>query len=194
MNKENPHRYNPLQGVGLKKVLEELVTYYGFDILYAYLNMNCFKTNPSIDASAKFLKKTDWARHKVELFYLYQYKNLPKVSSEQFTVEPRERVVPEHHKPGKPAVLSIEDAERLQQKRDKNAASYMGENSGSSRQYNERRSARHHGYKGLNAKTGNTTSDDSHSPWSGHSQSDDDFVEREPEPAFNPWGNYKKKK
>ena len=108
MNREELHRNNPLQGVGLKTVLEELVTYYGFDILDAYLNMNCFRTNPSIAASAKFLKKTDWARERVEAFYLYQYKNLPGVSSEQFNIAPRERIVPDHQKPREPAVLSID--------------------------------------------------------------------------------------
>ncbi len=195
MNKENPHINNPLQGVGLKTVLEELVTYYGFDILYAYLNMNCFKSNPSIAASAKFLKKTDWARHKVELFYLYQYKNLPKVSSEQFHVEPRERIVPENHKPGKPAVLSIEDAERLQKKRDKNADSYSGGRNSSSRVYNERRTqpARSKG-GGQGGKPDVYKTSDTWSTQTSHSKSDDESEESSPAPAFNPWGNFKKRK
>ena len=54
-----------------------MVDQYGFEILFAYLNINCFKTNPSVDSSVKFLKKTDWAREKVEAFYLYEFKNLP---------------------------------------------------------------------------------------------------------------------
>ena len=79
---------NPLHGVGLNQLLTELVEHYGFEILYAYLNINCFKTNPSIQSSEKFLKKTQWAREKVELFYLYKFKNLPRVSSEQFFSHP----------------------------------------------------------------------------------------------------------
>ncbi|CAA6820981.1 MAG: Unknown protein, partial [uncultured Thiotrichaceae bacterium] len=76
-DEDNPYRNNPLHGVGLKTVLDELISYYGFDILYAYLNINCFKVNPSLAGCVKFLKKTEWARQKVEVFYMYQYKNLP---------------------------------------------------------------------------------------------------------------------
>ncbi|MBN3561940.1 VF530 family protein [Aliamphritea spongicola] len=115
---------NPLHGVGLNQLLTELVEHYGFEILYAYLNINCFKTNPSIQSSEKFLKKTQWAREKVELFYLYKFKNLPRVSSEQFSVTPRERIIPAHQKPGLPAELSLEDAEIQREKSAKKAAEF----------------------------------------------------------------------
>jgi len=169
---ENPYINNPLHGVGLKIVLQELVSHYGFDILYAYLNINCFRSNPSLAASEKFLKKTDWARQKVEVFYLYQFKNLPKVSSEQFKLPPRERIVPEHHKSSEPAVLSIEDGERLQDKRVKNVASrndHSGKGKGSSRKYNEQRNTR-------NVK---------------HYKSSDDSDDSKPAPSKDPWGNFK---
>ena len=172
MSEENPYINNPLHGVGLKTVLQEIVSHYGFDILYAYLNINCFRVNPSLAASEKFLKKTDWARQKVEVFYLYQYKNLPAVSSDQFKLPPRERIVPERHKPSEPAELSIEDGERLQEKRTKNVAS-RNANKGSSRKYNEQRN------------TGN----------SGHYRSNkeprDDSGETNPAPPNDPWGNFK---
>ena len=57
----------------------------------------------------KFLKKTDWAREKVEVFYLYEFKNLPGASSEQFLLPPRDRVIPEDQAPGDPKELSLED-------------------------------------------------------------------------------------
>lgn len=57
-SEDNPYLNNPLHGVGLEAILKELVGYYGFDILNAYLNIKCFKLNPSISASVKFLKKT----------------------------------------------------------------------------------------------------------------------------------------
>lgn len=117
MNDEINYKNNPLHGVGLKNLLSEIVDYYGFDILFAYLNINCFNTNPSIDSSVKFLKKTEWAREKVEAFYLYEYKNLPRASAEQFELPPRDRVIPEGQLPGEPAELSLEDAERLREKR-----------------------------------------------------------------------------
>jgi len=115
---------NPLHGLSLVKLLNEIVDHYGFEILYAYLNINCFKTNPSIESSVKFLKKTDWAREKVEGFYLYQYKNLPKASAQEFEHAPRDRIVPEHQKPGEPAELDLADAARLQEKRDRKTSSY----------------------------------------------------------------------
>ena len=191
-HEENPYLNNPLHGVGLKTVLHELVSHYGFDILYAYLNINCFKANPSLAASEKFLKKTDWAREKVEVFYLYQYKNLPAVSSEQFKLAPRERIVPEHHKPREPAVLSIEDGERLQDKRDKNAAnrnSKTGERKGSSRAYNEQRNAGHYKKKSRDNFCDKSRDDSQSKP--SYYKSDDKSAESKPAPAKDPWGNFK---
>ena len=124
MSDENPYTSNPLHGVGLKTVLTEIVDHYGFEMLFAYLNINCFQNNPSIDSSAKFLKKTDWARVRVEAFYLYKFKNLPRASAAQFLLPPRERVIPVNQTPGAPAVLSLEDAERLREKREKEVAAY----------------------------------------------------------------------
>ncbi len=115
---------NPLHGLGLKQMLTEIVDYYGFEILYAYLNINCFKSNPSIESSVKFLKKTDWARQKVEAFYLYKFKSLPRASDEQFELPPRDRIIPPEQTPGEPAELSLEDAERLREKRARKAAEH----------------------------------------------------------------------
>lgn len=120
-NKIN-YKNNPLHGVGLKSLLIEIVDQYSFEILFAYLNINCFKINPSIDSSVKFLKKTDWACEKLEAFYLYEFKNLPRASSEQFLLPPRERIIPEDQVPRNPKELSLEDAERLREKRAKKSA------------------------------------------------------------------------
>ncbi|GAA0826619.1 MULTISPECIES: VF530 family DNA-binding protein [Marinomonas] len=124
MNDEINYESNPLHGLGLQDLLTQIVDHYGFDLLYAYLNINCFKTNPSIESSVKFLKKSDWAREKVENFYLYQFKNLPRVSSEQFAISPRYRVIPEGQTPREPAELSLEDAERMREKQAQKAAEY----------------------------------------------------------------------
>lgn len=123
------YQNNPLHGVSLKKLLVDIVDHYGFEILFAYLNINCFNNNPSIDSAVKFLKKTDWAREKVEAFYLYQFKNLPRASAEQFELPPRDRVVPPSQTPGLPAELSLEDAERLREKRTRKAALHDQEKS-----------------------------------------------------------------
>ena len=124
MSDDVNYKNNPLHGTSLKNVLIELVDHYGFEILFAYLNINCFKTNPSIESSVKFLKKTDWAREKVEGFYLYEFKSLPRTSSEQFSLPPRDRIVPEGQLPGEPAELSLEDAERVREKRAKKTAEH----------------------------------------------------------------------
>ncbi len=159
MNDEINYTNNPLHGVSLKSVLTQIVDHYGFDILFAYLNINCFKTNPSIKSSVKFLKKTDWAREKVEVFYLYKFKNLPKVSSEQFTLSPRDRIVPEDQTPGEPAELSLEDAEQLREKRVQKSAEYD-------------RSAEHSSGKSLYAQRGgNSKYRDNVSPWKGKRES-----------------------
>ena len=122
MNTEINYKNNPLHGVSLKTLVTEIVNHYGYELLFAYLNIQCFKNNPSIDASVKFLKKTDWAREKVEGFYLYRFKNLPRASDEQFELPPRDRIVPPDQTPGEPVELSLEDAERLREKRVKKAA------------------------------------------------------------------------
>jgi len=61
---------NPLHGITLQALLTELVEHYGWDELAARININCFKKDPSIKSSLKFLRKTPWAREKVEQFYL----------------------------------------------------------------------------------------------------------------------------
>lgn len=131
MNIDIDYKNNPLHGVSLKTLVTEIVNHYGYELLFAYLNIQCFRTNPSIDSSVKFLKKTDWAREKVEAFYLYQFKNLPRVSAEQFALPPRDRIVPLDQKPGTPAELTLEDAERLRQKRVRKAAEHDAERIGS---------------------------------------------------------------
>jgi uncharacterized protein (DUF2132 family) len=144
MTDEINYGNNPLHGVSLKQMVSELAQHYGFEILYAYLNINCFKTNPSTESSVKFLKKTDWAREKVEAFYLYQYKSLPRASAEQFERPPRDRIVPPDQTPGAPAVLSMDDAERLREKRALKAARFesgAGKRPGADRKAAPRRPA-----------------------------------------------------
>ena len=67
---------DPLHGVTLQSILEQLVQYYGFDTLGELIKIKCFNENPSIKSSLTFLRKTDWARKKVEELYI---KSLPKL-------------------------------------------------------------------------------------------------------------------
>jgi len=68
MSAEQPR--NPLHGVTLKQILTSLVDTYGWEELGREININCFLSNPSINSSLKFLRRTAWARKKVEDLYL----------------------------------------------------------------------------------------------------------------------------
>ncbi|HEY8220184.1 MAG TPA: VF530 family protein [Methylobacter sp.] len=61
---------NPLHGVTLERMLEELVADYGWDELGRRINIRCFNNDPSIKSSLKFLRKTEWARKQVEELFL----------------------------------------------------------------------------------------------------------------------------
>jgi len=61
---------DPLHGVTLQMIVEQLVAFYGFDTLGELVKIKCFTTNPSVKSSLTFLRKTDWARKQVEELYL----------------------------------------------------------------------------------------------------------------------------
>jgi uncharacterized protein (DUF2132 family) len=61
---------NPLHGVKLVDILERLVEEYGWEELGMRINIRCFTHDPSIKSSLTFLRKTPWAREKVEQLYL----------------------------------------------------------------------------------------------------------------------------
>ena len=68
MSQEQPD--NPLHDVTLEKVVTSLVDHYGWDGLAQRVDINCFKSDPSIKSSLKFLRRTQWARVKVEDLYI----------------------------------------------------------------------------------------------------------------------------
>jgi uncharacterized protein (DUF2132 family) len=66
---------DPLHGKTLQVILEYLVEEFGWEELSDKVRINCFRTNPSINSSLKFLRKTPWAREKVETLYIRTLKN-----------------------------------------------------------------------------------------------------------------------
>ena len=64
---------NPLHGKTLENMLTELLQAYGWDGLHDRIPVNCFKDNPSVKSSLKFLRKTPWARAKVEALYVNSF-------------------------------------------------------------------------------------------------------------------------
>jgi uncharacterized protein (DUF2132 family) len=66
MEQEN----NPLHGITLENILQKLVQVYGWENLASRIKIKCFSENPSVTSSLKFLRKTPWARTKVENLYV----------------------------------------------------------------------------------------------------------------------------
>ena len=72
MISEQPN--NPLHGKPLEMIVKQLVDKFGWEELGNRINIKCFKNNPSIKSSLTFLRKTPWAREKVEKLYLMTFK------------------------------------------------------------------------------------------------------------------------
>ncbi len=66
---------DPLHGLTLEVILTTLVERHGWEILSKRINIRCFTSNPSIKSSLSFLRKTPWARQKVEAWYLHDLRN-----------------------------------------------------------------------------------------------------------------------
>lgn len=67
---------NPLHGIKLEQIIVELVNYYDWDTLGNLIPINCFINEPSIKSSLKFLRRTPWARKKVEDLYVENYERI----------------------------------------------------------------------------------------------------------------------
>jgi uncharacterized protein (DUF2132 family) len=67
---------NPLHGMTLEKIVTELADYYGWEGLGDRINIRCFTHDPSVGSSLKFLRKTPWARDKVESLYLFMLRDM----------------------------------------------------------------------------------------------------------------------
>ena len=71
---EKPANQDPLHGITLKTIVTELEQKYGWQKLGQLIKINCFTQDPSINSSLKFLRKTPWARSKVEQLYIQSQK------------------------------------------------------------------------------------------------------------------------
>ncbi len=67
---KQPPTKDPLHGLTLETILKALVDHYGWDELGRWIDIRCFNFDPSVSSSLKFLRKTPWARSKVESLYL----------------------------------------------------------------------------------------------------------------------------
>ena len=71
---------NPLHGITLAEIVEHLANFYGWEDLGTRINVKCFNENPSVKSSLTFLRKTEWAREKVEGLYLKSLRDIAKKS------------------------------------------------------------------------------------------------------------------
>ena len=149
---------NPLHGVNLETVITELVAFYGWDILATAMRFNCFKTNPTIKGSIKFLKNTPWAREKLEGFYLYKFKRMPKPNEAEYLLSPRERGFADGIVPRAPMELTKESIELSQAK----AASAFKEKSAA--KHNHTRSSVNRSAKSTSPRKKGPSNDPS-DPW-----------------------------
>ena len=80
MSEQQPN--NPLHGVTLEQIVNSLVEHYGWDEMGNRINIRCFNSDPSVKSSLKFLRKTPWAREKVEELYIYMLEEIEEDSSQ----------------------------------------------------------------------------------------------------------------
>jgi uncharacterized protein (DUF2132 family) len=71
INSTHKQHNNQLHGITLEKIVTDLSHHYGWNGLAERIPVNCFKNDPSIKSTLKFLRKTQWARDKVEVLYLF---------------------------------------------------------------------------------------------------------------------------
>jgi uncharacterized protein (DUF2132 family) len=74
---------NPLHGITLERIVTELVEHFGWPELGQQVKIKCFNESPSVPSSLKFLRKTPWAREKVESLYLFMLREKKRATRDQ---------------------------------------------------------------------------------------------------------------
>lgn len=82
INMNQIQKNNPLHGITLESIINDLVFYFDWDTLGELIQINCFRENPSVKSSLTFLRKTPWAREKVERLYLKYKKRIESKKNE----------------------------------------------------------------------------------------------------------------
>lgn len=80
---ENSQKNNPLHGLTLEIILTDLVQYIGWEKMAEKIPVRCFQFEPSIKSSLAFLRKTPWARKKVEVMYEFNHQKIQKAKLQQ---------------------------------------------------------------------------------------------------------------
>jgi len=115
---------SPLHGLSAETMLTELVEFYGWDVLDAAMDLKCFWIKPTIPSCLVFLKKAEWARNRVEDFYLYCFKRMPKAGDEELELKPRERGFPNGVLPKDPIPLTVEKVEKEKEEQEQSESTF----------------------------------------------------------------------
>lgn len=99
---------NPLYGLKMDVLLTEISEHYGWELLSETLEINRFQFHTGMKSTVKFLRNNQWAKEKVENFYLYQYKNFPCPDDKQLSIAPRDRFISAEQTAGEPAEITAE--------------------------------------------------------------------------------------
>jgi uncharacterized protein (DUF2132 family) len=81
LKKTPPQARNPLHGLTLETIVTALAAHYGWDGLAQQIPLRCFQSEPSVSSSLKFLRKTPWAREKVEGLYLFMLREIRRTEA-----------------------------------------------------------------------------------------------------------------
>lgn len=115
---------SPLHGLSAETMLTELVEFYGWNVLDAAIDLKCFRIQPTIPSCLTFLKKAEWARNRVEDFYLYRFKRMPISSDEELELKPRERGFPNGVLPREPLPLTVENLKKENRAKEQSESSF----------------------------------------------------------------------
>lgn len=99
---------NPLYGLKMDLLLTEISQHYGWELLSEALAIERFQYHTGMKSTIKFLRNHQWAKDKVENFYLYQYKNFPCPDDKQLSIAPRDRLIPVEQQAGEPVQITAE--------------------------------------------------------------------------------------
>ncbi len=99
---------NPLYGLKMDLLLTEISQHYGWELLSEALAIERFQYHTGMKSTIKFLRNQQWAKDKVENFYLYQYKNFPCPDDKQLSIAPRDRFIAAEQQAGEPVQITAE--------------------------------------------------------------------------------------
>ncbi|WP_372882758.1 VF530 family DNA-binding protein [Psychromonas sp.] len=106
--------HNPLYGLKMDLLLTQISDFYGWELLSETLNIERFLYHTGMKSTVKFLRNNQWAKEKVENFYLYHYKNLPYPDDKQLSIAPRDRFIPADQNVGEPAEITKQSSAQIE--------------------------------------------------------------------------------